>query len=252
MTRWARRLAPAAFLAAGACVASRSDIRLLQQDLAVMRAEAARADTARSAQLDRALLALARLDTLNDSLRVLSARLARFQGDVRENLNSMDQQLIQIQELTGQSQRRLQELRAGLEQRTGEAAGDSAGPPGPNQLLQIAIDQFRRGSAGAARAALEDLVRQHPESDVAPEAHFYIGETFLSERDSVRADSVYQALATAYPRSPRAATALYKHALILQAGGNRAGARQALQSLVSKYPRSDEAVLARDRLRALR
>src|SRR5919206_5139256 len=118
-TRLLRRLAPAAFLAAGACVATRNDIQLLQQDLRVMRAESAQADSARRQQLEAALAAVSQA---NDSLRALSARLTRYQGDVRGDLYALGQQLIQVQELTGQSQRRLQELRGSLEARAQETA----------------------------------------------------------------------------------------------------------------------------------
>jgi TolA-binding protein len=57
---------------------------------------------------------------------------------------------------------------------------------------------------------------------------------------------------TRYPQSSRAPTALYKHALILLQAGRTAEGRDALDQVVRKYPRSDEAELARERLRALR
>ncbi|HKG92954.1 MAG TPA: tol-pal system protein YbgF [Gemmatimonadaceae bacterium] len=268
--RLARRLlAPAALVAAAGCVATRNDIRLLQNDLRVMRAEAAIADTARRRDLEQ----LERvLGTLQDSMRLVTARMAKSQGDVREDLYGLQQQLVQIQELTGQSQRRLQELRAEMEQRSRElqaastGAPDSAGAPagaagaagatppqpGPNQLFQLALDQLRRGSTGAARTGMQELLRLYPTSDVAAEAQFYIGESYAAEGKTAQADSAYAAVAQRYPESSRAPTALYKYALSLEKGGRKREARQVLDDVVRKYPRSDEAVLARDRLRTLR
>ncbi len=66
------------------------------------------------------------------------------------------------------------------------------------------------------------------------------------------ADSSYQLVVARYPTSPRAATALYKHAFILEASGKTDAAKTAFQDVVSKYPQSDEAVLAKDRLRELK
>jgi tol-pal system protein YbgF len=255
--RWIRRLAPVALVAVGAC-ATRGDVRLVREDLGAMRAETARADSARRAQLDVALRQLRALEDVQDSLRTLAVRLTRFQGQMGERLHAIDQQLIQVQELTGQSQRRLQELRASLEERQTAAVPDTSagggggGNPGPNQLFQLALAQLQRGSAGAARSAFEDLLRQNPPADLAADAQFYVGESHVAEGDTAQAVSAYETVVARYPRSARAPTALYKHALVLQAQGRRADARTMYTRVVTQYPRSDEAVLARDRLRTLR
>jgi tol-pal system protein YbgF len=256
----ARALAPVALLATGACFATRNDVAVLQSDIAAMRAEAARADSARAAQVDRVL---ASLGLATDSLRALSARSLRFQGDVRGELTSMGQQLITIQELTGQSQRRLQELRAGLEQRAEEVGVPPASPggatppgaaatPGPGQLFQIAVEQYRRGSFGAARAAFQEYLRAYPTGTDAAEAQYYLAESHAGEQNMAAADSAYAAVVTRYPSSPRAATALYKRALAQQTAGRTAQSRALLERVVKEYPRSEEAVLAREALRAPR
>jgi len=288
---------PAVILAAGACFATREDVRLLQTQLQQYQAQAAQSDSTRKAQLDRVI---EQLGLVGDSLGDLGTRMAKFQGDVEGSVYSMGQQLIQIQELTGQSQRRLQELRAGLEVQRGTFSqpppgtpsqpiagqpgqpggttpgvasgvdsgrtaatvpavtagtatpGGGAGTPGPNELYQLALDQLRRGSTGAARSALTDLLKQYPNADVAPDAQFYVADSYDREGNTAAADSVYQLVVQRYPSSERAPTALYKHGLTLVTAGKVQAARAALQQVVSKYPRSDEAVLAKDRLRTLK
>ena len=238
------------------CFATRNDVRLLQQELLAARAESARTDSARARQVDALL---AQLGVLTDSVRALGAREARFQGDARDRLHALGEQLIQVQELTGQSQRRIQELRASLEPRAAEAAAppDSAGgaagaEPGPNQLYELSLDQFRRGSFATARAGFEDLLRRFPTADVAADAQFHVAEAFAGERNAAAADSAYRAVVTRYPASPRAATALYKRARARTAAGRRAEARTLYEELVRRYPRSDEAELAREALRERR
>lgn len=252
-------IAPAVLVTAGGCFATRSDIEVLQQDLAVMRAESARSDSLRRGQLD----SLARIIIqVNDSVRMVSARVTRMSGDVRGDLYSLGQQLLSIQELTGQSQRRLQEMRATLEARQATAGNVPVGPgdtatrgattPGPNQLFQLAQDQLRRGSTRAARMGFNDLLTQYPTADIAGEAQYYLGETFRMEGNPGAADSVYLIVLSKYPQSPRAPTALYKHAQHLEATNKATEARAAYQRLVREYPRSDEAVLAQERLRGIR
>ncbi|HUQ45648.1 MAG TPA: tetratricopeptide repeat protein [Gemmatimonadaceae bacterium] len=254
-----KAVAPAALLLLGGCLASKRDVFELQSQLSSMQAASARADTARSAQVNRVLDQVVQS---NDSVRALSARLAKLQSSVATDHYEMGRQILQIQELSGQSQRRLQELRASLEERAQTAAvapapvpGDTSRPappgPGPAQLFQSSLDQLRRGSATVARGGFEELLRTYPNSEDAPEAMIYIAETYAAERNQVAADSVYGLVVQRYPSSPKAATALYKHALSLRAAGRNAAARAALDRIVKMYPRSDEATLAREQLRTL-
>jgi TolA-binding protein len=250
------RVAPLAALVLAGCQASKTANAMLQTDLQTMRAESARGDSARRAMVDQVLSLLTRA---NDSVRAISARLAKLQGDVANDHFQMTREIIQLQELSGQSTRRLQELRGALEERAPSAAapaapGDSTRPaagPGPGQLFQSSLDQLRRGSVSVARGGFEELLRTYPTYEDAPEAMVYIAETYAAERNQVAADSVYGLVVERYPRSPKAATALYKRAQILRSAGQGAAARAALERIVREYPRSDEAALAREQLRTL-
>jgi tol-pal system protein YbgF len=258
MSGW-RWVTPVAFLAMGACFATRNDVRILQEDLAIARASSARADSARAAQL----AALERsLGQVGDSVRMVNDRLGRtqaWQANTRDDLRAIQEQLLNILELTGASQRNLQNLRASMEERnqqqTSAAPGDSAsrtpGGPGPNQLFTLSRDQLSRGSAGAARSGFEELLKQYPTSDLAPEAQYWIGESYAKEADAGAADSVYQMVVARYPNAPRAATAMYKHGLYLQTVKRTNEARDAFRRVISAYPKSDEAQLATERLREI-
>jgi tol-pal system protein YbgF len=249
----AGRFAPLVALVLAGCLASKSDIALLQTELQTIRGESARGDSARRSQAEQVL---AQLTRTNDSVRAIGARLAKLQADQANEHFQMTREIIQLQELSGQSTRRLQELRGALEERAPVAAvaGDSAAPaasPGPGQLFQSSLDQLRRGSVSVARGGFEELLRTYPTYEDAPEAMVYIAETYAAERNQVAADSVYGLVVQRYPQSPKAATALYKRAQILRSAGQNAAARAALERIVREYPRSDEAALAREQLRAV-
>ncbi len=251
----AARFAPFAALVLAGCLASKTDIALIQTELQTIRGESARGDSARRAQVEQVL---AQLTRTNDSVRAIGARLAKLQADQANEHFQMTREIIQLQELSGQNTRRLQELRGALEERAPVAAqpapGDSARPaaaPGPGQLFQSSLDQLRRGSVGVARGGFEELLRAYPTYEDAPEAMVYIAETYAAERNQVAADSVYGLVVQRYPQSPKAATALYKRAQILRSAGQNAAARAALERIVREYPRSDEAALAREQLRTV-
>ena len=236
-----------------ACLASKSDFQSLQTDVRVMRIEQAQSDSLNRVLIDRVAQ---QLRTATDSLGALADRVYRARNENQAAMAAMQQQLLQIQELTGQSEQRLQEVRASLEERSQQLAvarGDTAaasGAAGPNQIFQIGRDQLLKGSNAAARAAFQDLLTKYPTSSLAPDAEFYIAETYAAEGNGPAADSAYARVTAKYPRAPRAATALYKRAVSAQTDGRTKAADQLFQELIRKYPASDEAALARERSRA--
>ena len=260
MIRFALRLAPVALaLATGACFATRNDVRILQDDITKFRASQQTADSARAAQLAQVT---ATLGQVNDSLRATSARMGRWQANAQGDIRNIQEQLVQIQELTGASQQRLLDLRRDLEEKSapppapipgdttrGAVVAPASGAPGPATLYKLAFDQMSRGSHSTARSGFQTLLDQYPTSDLAPDAQYYIGETLQAEGNTSGADSVFSLVVSKYPSAPRAATALYKHGLFLQKAKRTSEARQAFQTVIDKYPRSDEAALAREQLR---
>lgn len=259
-------LAPVVILTAGACFATRNDVRVLQQDLQVVRAERAVADSALRVQMDADLRRVtALLSELGDSVHAASAALGRLRGDFGEDMRAVRQQLIMVQELTGQSQRRILELRSELENRAAElatpdttagAGPDStagarpAAPPGPAQLYQMGQDQLRRGSVSSARAAFLQLLSAYPTSDLAPDALYGVAETWADEGNGVAADSVYAQVVQRYPRSSMAPNALYKRATAFRSIGQVDQAEALYRQIVAQYPQSDAALLAQEFLRA--
>src|SRR5215813_3627102 len=81
-------LASGALLAASTsgCLASKGDVRILQDELRALRSSIARSDTAQRAQTDTAMSLISRA---NDSLRLMSSRLAAFQANVTGGMYDM-------------------------------------------------------------------------------------------------------------------------------------------------------------------
>ena len=243
------RLAALPLVLAG-CMATKSDVTVLQQDIMLVRAEAAQSDSARRMEIQRVMRSM---QSLTDSVSAIATRLTRLRADMQGRVSAIEEDTRRLQELAGQSQSRMQELRAAVESRAPAptTAGTTAPVPGPNQLYQLGRDQLLRGSTAAARTAFEDLLTRYPDSDLAADAQFYVGETHAAEGNAEAADQAYARVASAYPRSPRAATATYKRAVAAEGARRTREARQLYNEVISKFPRSDEAALARDRLRDL-
>ena len=252
------RLAPALAVALGAC-ALKGDVRRVETQVTQLRQETARADSVRAVSLERRLdevLALQR--AVLDSLSVQQRRLTLVQGELRNDLTDVQRQLVQIQELMGQSQQRLSELRSQFEQRRQQLAaqpsseGDTArapvpDEPGPEQLYDLAVRQLRGGSPQTARQALQKLLTDYPQHDRVPDALFQLAESWAGTSPDSAARG-YERIAQQHPSSTRAPAALYKLGLLAEQRGDPRAARVYYQRVVAGYPRSEEAALARTKL----
>ena len=178
MTRWIFPLGLAVIV--GGC-ALKGDVRKVESQVAQLRAETARADSARAADLDSLA---ADLSDLNRVLaQAIVGFLNAFRGEVRGDMLSIQEQLVQIQELTGQNQRRLNEFRMDLSQRREQIQRDTIAPVANDatDMYNVSMAQLRRGSVTTARVGFRAFLTQHPEHELVPDALFHIGETFEQE-----------------------------------------------------------------------
>jgi len=258
-------------LAGGALAgcATKGQVRLVETQVAVLRAETARRDSARAAELTRIIrLQQQTLDSLASARQGLRALDSRLGNEMLE----VNRQLIAVQELTGQSQARLSRLQAQLDNRaaaldvilrpgadsTPVADSTAAAPDtsaaqaaSADQMYQGALQQHRRGSVTTARRAFRSFIETYPQHPLVPDAVYYIGDTY----ETVAPDSavaMYRELLTKYPQSGRAPSAQYRIGLIAERRGDAATARTAYQRVIDQFPRSEEADLARSRLASLK
>ena len=81
---------------------------------------------------------------------------------------------------------------------------------------------------------------------------FYTAQAYAAERNFDAADAQYAKLISKYPNSPRVPTAMYKRALQLQSAKKTAEAKRLFQEIIKRFPRSDEAALADERLQSIK
>ena len=269
MRRWTS-VAPVILLASAGCLASKSDIQLLQDEIRVTRSQVAvgdttilRADDARRSQISQLSAAI---DRMNDSLRTLSRTFSAFQASANGQLDAMNRQLVQAQALLGQTTKSVQDTRARLEALQEQTASTSAPPaaippaggadttratpsgPGPATLFTTAMGQLRNGNYRTARMGFDQLLSTYPDYDRNPTAQLRVGETYKGEGNMAAADSVYLLLVNRYPKAPEAGTALYLHGKVLWDANKKTEARIYLNRVIREFPGSDAAQLASDLL----
>jgi tol-pal system protein YbgF len=244
----------------GCFFATKQDFEKLQQDIVVSRATSNASDSVQRSQL----IEVGRsVRTLSDSINALSKRVSAMRTASESEMTAMKEDISQLQDLSGQSEQRLRDVRAALEEKRQQEAApppdnpaaSSAAPatgPGPLQLLQAGRDQLLKGGNVAARSALSELITKYPNSEYVPEAMFYTAQAYTAERNLDAADAQYLALISRFPSSPRVPTAMYKRALHLQSQKKTTEAKRIFQDIIKRFPRSDEAALADERLQSIR
>ena len=249
------------FALAGCFFATKSDMDNLQMQLIGARAGSSAADSVQRTYL----VDMSRtVRSLSDSINALSKRVNAMRTANESDLAAMKEDISQLQDLSGQSERQLRDMRAAVEEKASQPdaapGGDStssspsapSGGPGPGQLLQAGRDQLLKGGNVAARAAFSALIAKYPKSDLVPEAMFGRAQAYAAERNADAADAEYAKLIVKYPNSPRVPTAMYKRGLQLQASKKTAEAKRLFQEIIKRFPRSDEAALADERLQSIR
>ncbi len=271
MMRWIW-VSPIVLVASAGCLASKGDIRLLQDEFRATRAQLGVVDTSivrtneqrrqqiasLSAQVDRLAAAIERQ---SDSLRTLASRFDRFQGVMNGEVDEIQKQMVQMQALLGQNTKNLQEAQRRIEAlgenapgapTTGGGATPPAGP-GPATLYTSGREALGNGAFVAARRAFDELLTLYPDGDYASKAMLYIGDSFLQEKKLSEADSVYKRVVERFPKTDEAPTAMYKRATsILWPAGQKAEARTLLEKLMADYPNATTYSLAREFLRSNR
>ena len=240
--------------------ALKGDVRKVELQVQALRADLARSDSVRAAERDSILTAVR---AVQQALAVQQAYLVQLRGDLRTDFLAVQQQLVAVQELTGQTQQRLSEQRARLEQIArqpepalpagGVPVGPSGNPagPGPDQMYDLSLQQYRRGSVSTARLGFREFLRVFPTHERAADALFYVGESFEKEAPDSAA-AVYDQVVKTYPNSPRAPSALYKLGLLAEQRGDKVAARRYYARVIAGYARSPEADLARQNQQRLR
>jgi tol-pal system protein YbgF len=225
--------------------ATKSDVRLLQQDINAMRA---RQDSLfRESQRQTRLL----LDTLRTSFAVQQD----VRGETQHRFQQLEQVLSQVQEMLNQTQLLIAQLNERLERQTSPSTSMPVDDPtmqtlgAAESLYATAMKAMGEGSLATARAAFEEIVTRYPNEPRAPDAQFQIAQTYLLDQDFERAIQEFEKVERQWHNSPRAPDALLQAGIIAQERLRQASrARGFFNMVLQMFPASDAATVARQRL----
>lgn len=131
-------------------------------------------------------------------------------------------------------------------------AGDLGAAPADAQSdYDQAFSSLRSGNFASASRGFSAFIRQHPRSDLMPNAYYWLGESYYGTQNYPVALQTFNALLQNYPDSTKAKDALLKVGYCQFELQQWSASQATLQRVIQKYPGSSDARLAAGRLRAL-
>jgi tol-pal system protein YbgF len=121
----------------------------------------------------------------------------------------------------------------------------------PQEAYSVAYNDYLKGNYDLAVDSFKLYRQQFPESPLADNALYWIGECRYSQRKFEEAIDAFDELILTYPQGDKAAAAYLKKGLSFVELGRKAEALATLRLLVAKYPLEEEARIAQDKIREL-
>jgi tol-pal system protein YbgF len=133
----------------------------------------------------------------------------------------------------------------------GGSMGGSVGGSSEQAVYSSAFDALKTSNYPAAIGGFQTFLSSYPNSDMADNAQYWLGEAYYVTRDYERAGAAFRAVGEKWPSSRKSADALVKLGFTQFELKQYAQARVTLTDVTQRFPDTDAARLAAERLKRL-
>jgi tol-pal system protein YbgF len=172
------------------------------------------------------------IQALNDTLDELKARLAKVSKQLDDMQSSQ-------QSLGAQQAAQLAQQQA------------AAQAPPPDVLYNNALRDYNGNKNDLATQEFSDYIKFYPNTDLAGNCYFYLGELQFRLGNYQQAAQSYDQVLQNFPGGTKTASAQLKKGFALIELGKQDDGVTELRHVIQRYPRSNEALQARERLKKL-
>lgn len=226
--------------------ATRSEARELvekaqgyQKDMETLRRGAADLQ----ATLDSARVDMQVLTGKVDDATLLAKKPADELALVRED---MERRFTAIDERLGKLEKGLDELQKKQSETTSREEGT------PDALYQKGLATFKNGDQQKARELFNQFLQKFPKHDLAANVHYWLGETYYSEKSYDQAILEFQEVIKNFPGKEKVPAAMLKQAMAFKELGDAKSARYVYRKLIDDFPLADEVKQAKEKLKELK
>lgn len=189
-----------------------------------------------------------RMNGLSDDMRTLSQAVS----DLASQISKIQSQLTDVsQAVKAMSQPPVQPP----PQSIGGAPQGSGGPAMPpmssQDLYQQALGDRNGGKLDLALQEFSDFLKYYGNTDLAPNAQFYIANIHYSQGAYDQAASEFDMVLEKYPENNKTRDAMLYKGMSLLRAGKRTQASEEFKDIITHYPRTDQATQACTQLTGL-
>src|SRR5688500_11929193 len=236
----------------GVAVGAKKDIERLQAQMAALQSQLSSMERVAEDTLRE-------LKRLNESLAEQNAFLRKSVQDRRLQDEAITTSLREMGERMSEIADQVQGLQTAREAAPavavplpGEADAPPRAPvptpPAPRELYSQAYADYARGNFDLAIQEYEEYLRAYPDTDLADNAQYWIGECLYSKQKYEEALAAWDELFRRYPGSDKLPDARYKKGAALERLGRRSQALIEYRAVANRYPNSEAGRKAREKI----
>ncbi len=181
------------------------------------------------------------------------AKVDQLSGQIQALNDTMDELKVRLAKVSKQLEDMQSAQQSLAAQQTQQQAQQDAlkNAPPPDVLYNNALRDYNGGKNDLATQEFSDYIKFYPNTDLAGNCYFYLGEIQFRGANYQAAVQSYDQVLQNFPSGNKAASAQLKKGFALIELGKQDDGTTELKHLIQRYPHSPEALQARERLRKL-
>ena len=180
------------------------------------------------------------LDDKNEKIKVIFGKLDELEYQLRTYFNELKNEINSLK-------------KSGAASPGGPTITQRQTPQAPNRDYETAykdaFEAFQKKSYEEAIKKFTAFVEVHPGTPLAPNALYWIGESYMNIKNYEKAILSFQELVDKYPKSDKVPRALLAQADAFNAVKDKKSSMTVLKKVIELFPKSEEAAIAERRLR---
>jgi tol-pal system protein YbgF len=181
----------------------------------------------------------------------IRADLARLE-DLLQRIEILETELRQQRQYLGLEPTDEEELQVGEEGEFDEASVQEAQSPEESEQYDYAYSLYREEKYEQALELFKGFLNDYPESDLADNAQFWIGECYMAQKQYEQAILAYNDVVKKYPEGNKVPNAMWRQALAFLEIDDKTSSELLLNKIIKQFPDSDEAKLAETKLKSIK
>src|SRR6266850_2118504 len=189
--------------------------------------------------------------SINKQQQDRAGQVDQISGQIQALNDTMDELKVRMTKLSKQledMQSAQQSLAASQAEQQQQAQAMAQAPP-PDVLYNNALRDYNGGKPDLATQEFNDFVKFYPNTDLSGNAYFYLAELQFRAGNFPKAIEEYDLVLQNFPSGNKAAAAQLKKGFALIELGKDEEGMQELRHVIQRYPKTNEALQAREKLR---